>query len=156
MPREAGDPAWLRKDLELRASNIARLGPVHHAWAATFAAEAARLRELTGKHVLEHRLADQLVPEGVAVGVADHYVGVDGRTQGGRQGRVIEPGHRGKQRVTKPRAAHGGDPQRLLCPLGQHLTAACSRSRKDDGSPGLSVPSEFTRASVSSGTPPPR
>jgi DNA-binding CsgD family transcriptional regulator len=42
VPREAGDPERLRKDLELRASSIARLGPVHHAWAAAFAAEAAR------------------------------------------------------------------------------------------------------------------
>jgi DNA-binding CsgD family transcriptional regulator/tetratricopeptide (TPR) repeat protein len=42
VPREASDPARLRKDLELRASSIARLGPVHHAWSAAFAAESAR------------------------------------------------------------------------------------------------------------------
>ena len=34
--------AGLRKDLELRAGSADRPGPVHGAWAATFAAEAAR------------------------------------------------------------------------------------------------------------------
>lgn len=39
---EACDPGRLRKDLELRAGSTDRAGPVHDAWAATFAAEAAR------------------------------------------------------------------------------------------------------------------
>jgi DNA-binding CsgD family transcriptional regulator len=42
LPSQACDPARLRKDLELRAGSTARPGPVHDAWAATFAAEAAR------------------------------------------------------------------------------------------------------------------
>ena len=42
LPPEACDPGRLRKDLELRAGNTDRAGPVHDAWAATFAAEAAR------------------------------------------------------------------------------------------------------------------
>src|SRR5690242_619433 len=42
LPREACDPGRLRKDLELRAGRTDRPGPVHDAWAATFAAEAAR------------------------------------------------------------------------------------------------------------------
>jgi DNA-binding CsgD family transcriptional regulator len=42
LPPEACDPGRLRKDLELRAGSTGRAGPVHDAWAATFAAEAAR------------------------------------------------------------------------------------------------------------------
>ena len=42
LPGDAGDPAQLRKGLEARAADIARLGPVHHAWAATFRAETVR------------------------------------------------------------------------------------------------------------------
>jgi len=42
LPPEACDPERLRKDLELRAGRTDRAGPVHDAWAATFAAEAAR------------------------------------------------------------------------------------------------------------------
>jgi DNA-binding CsgD family transcriptional regulator len=42
LPQEACDPGRLRKDLELRAGSTDRAGPVHDAWAATFAAEAAR------------------------------------------------------------------------------------------------------------------
>ena len=43
LPPEACDPGRLRKDLELRAGSMcSRAGPVHDAWAATFAAEAAR------------------------------------------------------------------------------------------------------------------
>ena len=60
------------------------------------------------------------MPEGVPVGVADQHVGVDSRTQGGRQGRVIEPGHGREQQMTEPRAAGGSDPQRLLRPFRQH------------------------------------
>jgi DNA-binding NarL/FixJ family response regulator len=41
LPPEACDPGRLRKDLELRAGSTDRAGPVHDAWAATFAAEAA-------------------------------------------------------------------------------------------------------------------
>jgi DNA-binding CsgD family transcriptional regulator len=42
LPPETCDPGRLRKDLELRAGSTERAGPVHGAWAATFAAEAAR------------------------------------------------------------------------------------------------------------------
>jgi hypothetical protein len=42
LPPAACDPGRLRKDLELRAGSTDRAGPVHGAWAATFAAEAAR------------------------------------------------------------------------------------------------------------------
>jgi hypothetical protein len=42
LPPEACDPGRLRRDLELRAGSTDRAGPVHDAWAATFAAEAAR------------------------------------------------------------------------------------------------------------------
>jgi len=42
LPPEACDPGRLRKDLELRAGSTDRAGPVHDAWAVTFAAEAAR------------------------------------------------------------------------------------------------------------------
>src|SRR6266516_930810 len=42
LPPAACDPARLRKDLELRAGSADRPGPLHEAWAATFAAEAAR------------------------------------------------------------------------------------------------------------------
>jgi DNA-binding CsgD family transcriptional regulator len=38
------DPLRLREDLELRAAKLARRTPLHHAHAATFAAEAARAR----------------------------------------------------------------------------------------------------------------
>src|SRR5262249_35796816 len=51
LPPEACDPGRLRKDLELRAGSADRPGPVHEAWAATFAAEAARAdgrRDLAG------------------------------------------------------------------------------------------------------------
>jgi DNA-binding CsgD family transcriptional regulator len=49
VPREACDPGRLRKDLELRAGSTGRPGPVHDAWAATFAAEASRA---DGRHDL--------------------------------------------------------------------------------------------------------
>jgi DNA-binding CsgD family transcriptional regulator len=42
LPPEAADPAQLAKALELRAASLARHGPVQHARAATFAAEASR------------------------------------------------------------------------------------------------------------------
>jgi tetratricopeptide (TPR) repeat protein len=42
LPPEACDLGQLRNDLELRAGSTDRPGPVHDAWAATFAAEAAR------------------------------------------------------------------------------------------------------------------
>jgi DNA-binding CsgD family transcriptional regulator len=42
LPPEACDLGQLRNDLELRAGSTDRPGPVHEAWAATFAAEAAR------------------------------------------------------------------------------------------------------------------
>ena len=42
LPPGACDPGRLRKDLELRAGSADRPGPPHEAWAATFAAEAAR------------------------------------------------------------------------------------------------------------------
>jgi DNA-binding CsgD family transcriptional regulator len=44
LPPEAGDPAQLRKALELRAAKVARLSPLHHAYAAEFTAEASRAR----------------------------------------------------------------------------------------------------------------
>ena len=68
---------------------------------------AMRLSALSGQHLLQHRLADQLMPEGVSVGIADQHVGLDGRAQGGRQRRVIEPGHGREQQMTEPRAARG-------------------------------------------------
>ena len=43
-PREASDPAQLRKALELRAAGTARAGPGEQAHAAVFEAEAARAR----------------------------------------------------------------------------------------------------------------
>jgi ATP/maltotriose-dependent transcriptional regulator MalT len=42
LPPGAGDPAELRNDLESRAARVARLTPLHDAYAAVFAAEAAR------------------------------------------------------------------------------------------------------------------
>ena len=81
---------------------------------------AVRLGALARQHLRQHRLTDQLMPEGVSVSVADQHVSVDGRAQGGRQGCVIEPGHGREQQVTQARATHGGDPQRLLCPFRQH------------------------------------
>src|SRR5262249_8225128 len=42
LPSGAGDPAELRDDLESRAARVARLSPLHDAYAALFAAEAAR------------------------------------------------------------------------------------------------------------------
>ena len=42
LPPGACDPGRLRKDLELRAGSADRPGPLHEAWAVTFAAEAAR------------------------------------------------------------------------------------------------------------------
>ena len=42
LPPEAWELGRLRKDLELRAGSTDRPGPVHDAWAATFAAESAR------------------------------------------------------------------------------------------------------------------
>jgi DNA-binding CsgD family transcriptional regulator len=44
LPASAPDPARLREDLERRAATLARRTPLHHAHAATFAAEAARAR----------------------------------------------------------------------------------------------------------------
>jgi len=49
LPPGACDPGRLRKDLELRAGSADRPGPLHEAWAATFAAEAARA---DGRHDL--------------------------------------------------------------------------------------------------------
>jgi len=49
LPPRACDPGRLRKDLELRAGSADRPGPLHEAWAATFAAEAARA---DGRHDL--------------------------------------------------------------------------------------------------------
>jgi len=49
LPPESCDPGRLRKDLELRAGSADRPGPLHEAWAATFAAEAARA---DGRHDL--------------------------------------------------------------------------------------------------------
>ena len=51
LPPGACDPSQLRQDLELRAGTTDRPGPVPDAWAATFAAEAARAggrADLTG------------------------------------------------------------------------------------------------------------
>jgi DNA-binding CsgD family transcriptional regulator len=49
LPSAACDPGRLRKDLELQAGRADRPGPLHDAWAATFAAEAARA---DGRHDL--------------------------------------------------------------------------------------------------------
>ena len=49
LPPGACDPGRLRKDLELRAGSADRPEPLHEAWAATFAAEAARA---DGRHDL--------------------------------------------------------------------------------------------------------
>ena len=49
LPPGACDPGRLRKDLELRAGSADRPGSLHEAWAATFAAEAARA---DGRHDL--------------------------------------------------------------------------------------------------------
>jgi len=49
LPPGACDPGRLRKDLELRAGTTDRPGPLPEAWAATFAAEAARA---DGRHDL--------------------------------------------------------------------------------------------------------
>jgi len=49
LPSAACDPGRLRKDLELQAGSADRPGPLHEAWAATFAAEAARA---DGRHDL--------------------------------------------------------------------------------------------------------
>jgi pentatricopeptide repeat protein len=43
LPPQAPDPARLRRDLETRAAQAARLYPVHDAYAALFAAETARV-----------------------------------------------------------------------------------------------------------------
>jgi ATP/maltotriose-dependent transcriptional regulator MalT len=43
-PPRAADQAQLRKDLEQRAAGTTRISPLHDAYAATFAAEAARAR----------------------------------------------------------------------------------------------------------------
>ena len=51
LPPGACDPGRLCKDLELRAGSADRPGPLHEAWAATFAAEGARAdgrHDLTG------------------------------------------------------------------------------------------------------------
>jgi DNA-binding CsgD family transcriptional regulator len=42
LPPAAGDPAELRKNLQSRAAMVARWNPLHDAYAAAFAAEAAR------------------------------------------------------------------------------------------------------------------
>jgi ATP/maltotriose-dependent transcriptional regulator MalT len=42
LPPAAGDPSALRKDLESRAATVARWSPLHDAYAAVMAAEAAR------------------------------------------------------------------------------------------------------------------
>jgi len=75
---------------------------------------AMRDHPLTGKEVGEHSLAEQLMPETIAVGVADQYVRGYGRTQRAREGGVVEIGRRSHQRVRDMVSAHRGHPQCLL------------------------------------------
>ena len=74
---------------------------------------------LTGQQVFVHRLADQLVPERVAVAPRVQHVGDHRGPHRASQRRVIQAGHGSEQRVPGRLAAGAGDPQHLLGVLGQ-------------------------------------
>jgi len=61
-----------------------------------------RLRALAGKQIPEHSLTDQLMPEGIAVGVGDQHVGGPGRPQPGSQRSIITPCHGRQHCVAHP------------------------------------------------------
>ena len=75
----------------------------------------------TGQHVLVHDLAQQGVPEQVAVLVDDQDAHVDRLAQIGVQLRRRSVADRLQQRVLHPGAGHGGDLQGLLRAIGQAL-----------------------------------
>ena len=74
---------------------------------------------LARQQVFVHRLADQLVPERVAVAPRVQHVGDHRGPHRARQRRVIQAAHRPEQRVPGALAAGAGDPQHLLGVLRQ-------------------------------------
>ena len=69
---------------------------------------------LARQQVFVHRLADQLVPERVAIPAPVQHVGDHRGPHGASQRRVIQASHRPEQRVPGHRSAGAGDPQHLL------------------------------------------
>ena len=78
---------------------------------------------LTRQQVVVHGLADQLVPEGVAVALGAQHVGGHRRAQRPDQRAVVQAGHGGQQRVPGHRTARAGDAQHLLGVLRQSAHA---------------------------------
>ena len=78
-----------------------------------------QLAALAGQQLIVHRLADQGVPEHVAVGVGQQHIGRHRRPQRPGERGAVQPGDRGQQRVTSPLAARARDPDHLLRLFGQ-------------------------------------
>ena len=96
----------------MRVAPVQRKPDLGHAVAAERGVGFQRLGErpfgpdaLAGQQVLLDGLPDQVMPEVVAPGVGDHHAGGDRGPQRGGQRRIIEPGHRGQQRVADAGAA---------------------------------------------------
>ena len=78
---------------------------------------------LARQQVFVHRLADQLVPERVAVTPRVQHVGDHRGPHRARQRRVVEAAHRPEQRMPGGLTARAGDPQDLLGVLRQPANA---------------------------------
>ena len=108
---------------------------------------------LAGQQLVVHRLADQRVPEHVAVGFGQQHVGRHGRAQRPAERGAVQPGHRGQQAVADPLAARAGDPDHLLRLFRQPPQRPPSAGRA--GTPAARSPARRspTRASTNSGLP---
>ncbi len=80
-----------------------------------------RLRPLARQQLFQHRLADQLMPEGVPVAVADQHVRRHRGPNRRGQRSILPRRHRGQQPVPGTGPAHRRGPQQLLGRLGQVL-----------------------------------
>jgi hypothetical protein len=94
---------------------------------------------LGGQHVPEDRLADEGVPERVAVGLGHEHVHRHRRPHRGEQRAVADAGDRGEQRVPAPLPGHAQGLQHLLglggktADVGEHQVAQRFRQ------PGIEV-----------------
>ena len=79
-----------------------------------FGEPAVHLARLAGQQLVVDRLADQGVPEDVAVGLGPQHVGRHRRAQRPAERGAVEAGDRGQQPVTDLVAARAGDPDHLL------------------------------------------
>ena len=115
-----------------------------------------RLRALAGKQIPEHSLADQLMPEGIAVGVCDQHVGGPGRPQPGSQRSIITPCRGRQQCVAHPGPAHGRGPQQLLGLFRQVLNRAEQQLAQRPRKIGADRPVGVQQGLGVQGFPPPR